>query len=64
VPETFNLAQYAGLSVADLKSKLAQFPEQTTLVWGGAEDPVSARQTELFEEISRFASEHHLRIVK
>jgi hypothetical protein len=63
-PETFNLAQYAGLSAAQAKDKLAQFPEHATLLWTGAEDPVSPRQKALFEEISHFAAGHGVSVAQ
>jgi hypothetical protein len=54
------IAQYNEHSLEAAKEKLQQFPAGTTFQWlGGAEES----ESRTFDELSRFASEHHLKIL-
>jgi hypothetical protein len=63
-PSNIDLAQYHWLSLDTLKAKLTQFPEGSVFYWTATEPSVSQAQQKAFDDVSQFAAQHKLTIVR
>ncbi len=63
-PGWFSLAQYDQLSIAQLATKLRQFPPATTFRWSAAGPTVSAEQNKAFRDVSEAAKKAGMKLIR